>query len=149
MQGFLRRQALDRGAEDRTICTDMQITNRAVPCDHSALSRHLAALGHPLRLRLLALLLAVDEPLCVCEISDGLQIPNYQASRHLKALAEEGCVSSQRKGLWIYYSAVVTPAVRALVPLLSPAVSDLQRVEQRLKKREDGVCVVGPGDGGS
>lgn len=131
----------------RTICAIVQIRNRATAYDVESLSRQLAVLGHPLRLRLLALLLAVEEPLCVCEISDGLQIPSYQASRNLKALAEEHCVSSQRKGLWIYYSAVVTPAIRALASLLSPAVSDLQRVEQRLKMREGGVCVVGPGGG--
>ncbi len=132
-----------------TICSMVQIANRSTPFDHEALSRHLAALGHPLRLRLIALLLAIEEPLCVCELSDALQIPNYQASRHLKALAEEGCVSSQRKGLWIYYSADVTPTIFALKHLLIPAMSDLQRVEQRLKMREDGVCVVGPGEAGS
>ena len=108
------------------------------------LSKRLGALGHPLRLRLLSLLMAVNEPLCVCELSDGLGIPNYQTSRHLKVLSEAGWVSSTRKGLWIYYALAGTPGIIDLPSLLAPAAPDLERMQKRLQQREGGVCVVGP-----
>jgi len=108
------------------------------------LSKRLGALGHPLRLRLLSLLMAVNEPFCVCELSDGLGIPNYQTSRHLKVLSEAGWVSSTRKGLWIYYALAGTPGIIDLPSLLAPAAPDLERMQKRLQQREGGVCVVGP-----
>lgn len=115
--------------------------------DYTSLSRELAALGNPTRLRLLALLQAADEPLCVCELSDGLAIPDYQTSRHLKALSEAGWVVSRRNGLWIYYELAKRSRVIDLPSLLEPAAEDLGRMRERLRQRKDGRCVVGPTKG--
>jgi ArsR family transcriptional regulator len=59
------------------------------------------ALSDPTRLRILNLLLPRD--LCVCEIVDGLGIPQPTASRHLAYLRKAGLVDSRKDGLWIYY----------------------------------------------
>jgi len=77
----------------------MQIDNAKTGTDNAALAAALAALGEPTRLRLLALLMAFSEPLCVCELSSGLDLPEYQTSRHLAALKRAGLVASERQGL--------------------------------------------------
>lgn len=112
--------------------------------DYTELSKELGALGHPTRLRLLALLQAADEQLCVCELSDGLAIPNYQTSRHLKVLSEAGWVSRTREGLWIYYELSEESRVIDLPSLLEPVAEDLERMKRRLRQRKDGRCVIGP-----
>lgn len=108
------------------------------------LAQRLAAVGHPTRLRLLALLNATGEALCVCELSDGLGIPDYQTSRHLKALSAAGWVSHQRDGLWIYYRLADTPLLIDLASSLEPLPDDLGRTRVRLEQRHDGRCVIGP-----
>jgi ArsR family transcriptional regulator len=42
-------------------------------------------------------------PLCVCEISQCLKLPQNLTSHHLKVLKDFGLVSSYRKGLKIFY----------------------------------------------
>ncbi len=116
--------------------------------DYMRLSKELAALGNPTRLRLLALLQAAEEPVCVCELSDGLAIPDYQTSRHLKVLSEAGWVASRRDGLWIYYGLSEKPRVIDLPSLLEPAAKDVDRMKARLRQRKGGRCVVGPTKGG-
>lgn len=113
------------------------------------LSKRLAALGNPVRLRLLALLQAVGEPLCVCELSDGLGIPDYQTSRYLKALSAAGWVSSERDGLWIYYCLTGDRLVIDLAGSLEPLSGDLKKIRARLDQRHDGRCVVGPAGEGA
>ena len=115
--------------------------------DYTELSKELAALGNPTRLRLLALLQTAGEPLCVCELSDGLAIPDYQTSRHLKVLSEAGWVSRTREGLWIYYKLAKKTRVIDLPSLLKPPAEDVERMQARLRQRKDGRCVVGPTKG--
>lgn len=112
--------------------------------DYARVSKQLSALGHPIRLRLMSLFHAVDEPLCVCELSDGLAIPDYQTSRHLKALSDAGWVSSTRDGVWIYYRLAEGLSSVDLSSLLSPMASDLKRMKARLQQRKAGRCVIGP-----
>ena len=50
-------------------------------------------LGEPTRLRLLNLLAQTGE-VCVCELVDALQLPQYNVSRHLSVLARAGWVST-------------------------------------------------------
>ena len=122
----------------------LQIAKGQMTSAFEQLSKRLAALGNPTRLRLLALLVTVNEPLCVCELSDGLGIPDYQTSRHLKALSSSGWVSSTRDGLWIYYSLSDNSLPFDLRQELTPLRSDLERMRERLHQRRNGRCVVGP-----
>jgi ArsR family transcriptional regulator len=61
-----------------------------------------AALSDTTRLRLLNLLRAGE--VCVCDLVDGLQIPQPTASRHLAALRKAGLVTVRKDGLWCHYS---------------------------------------------
>jgi ArsR family transcriptional regulator len=115
-------------------------------------TRLLAALTDPTRLRLVQLLLR--EELCVCELVDALQVPQYKVSRHLSRLRGVGLVEARRNGRWIYYSigrqGRLNKFRRDLLRVMDvhldgvPAVrKDDLRLSRRLALRRAGRCVVG------
>ncbi len=59
------------------------------------------ALGHPGRLRVLAMLR--DGPLCVCQITSVLDLAGSTVSVHLSELRRAGLVAEQKQGKWVYY----------------------------------------------
>lgn len=61
-----------------------------------------AALAHQTRLRCLMLLMVYDE-LCVCDLTQVLDVAQPHMSRHLAQLRALGLVSDRRDGLWIHY----------------------------------------------
>lgn len=108
------------------------------------------ALGDETRLRLVNLFLQADEDLCVCEMVDALELPQYQISKHLTILKNAGLLQASRRGTWVYYRLDrETPFLRDLGKMLSrhlkqPAfAADAAKVKQRLSLREAGRCVVG------
>ncbi len=60
------------------------------------------ALADPIRRRILAMLLAVDEH-CVCDLHGALDAPQPKVSRHLAVLREAGLVLARRDGVWMRY----------------------------------------------
>jgi len=60
------------------------------------------ALGDPVRLRLFYLLSLRDE-LCVCHLTEALELPQSTVSRHLGVLRHAGLVNTRRDGKWMYY----------------------------------------------
>lgn len=60
------------------------------------------ALSDPTRLRCIALLSCHDE-LCVCELTEALDLPQPKISHHLAALRKAGLVIDRKEGLWIHY----------------------------------------------
>jgi ArsR family transcriptional regulator len=79
-------------------------------------------LGHPGRLRILALLR--DGPLSVCQIATVLGAPPSTISGHLSELRRAGVVGEQRAGKWIYCRLSEDPAVGALLVPLFAALAD-------------------------
>jgi ArsR family transcriptional regulator len=73
-------------------------------------------LGHPARLRLLALLKA--GPCSVCHMAAALGVPVSTASGHLLELRRAGLIAEERHGRWVCYSLVDDPATTAVVELL-------------------------------
>ena len=111
------------------------------------LSRRLRTLAHPRRVRVLGLLLAVESPVCACELADALGLPDYEISRHLSALRAAGFVTSEHKGPWVYYQPTPSELFEALRPFLTPEPEDLERLKARMRKRKGGSCVIGPKGG--
>lgn len=68
----------------------------------------LKVLSEPIRLRL-AVLLAAEGEVCVCQLSSALQEPEYKISRHLGVMRAAGLVQARRDGTWMYYQ-LATPA---------------------------------------
>lgn len=53
------------------------------------------------RLRILKML--QTKPLCVCEITDILQLAASTVSKHLSILKEEGFIKEEKEGRWVNY----------------------------------------------
>ncbi len=59
------------------------------------------AISDPNRLRILKML--QTRPLCVCEITDILQLAASTVSQHLKVLKEAEFIAEQKDGKWVNY----------------------------------------------
>jgi ArsR family transcriptional regulator len=81
------------------------------------------ALGHPGRLRILAILR--DGPLSVCQIATILSAPASTISGHLSDLRRAGLVCEQRTGKWIHCRLSDDHCVATLLmPLLAALTED-------------------------
>ncbi|MDZ7402271.1 MAG: metalloregulator ArsR/SmtB family transcription factor [candidate division KSB1 bacterium] len=108
------------------------------------------ALSDETRLRLLNLFLVSKEPLCVCELTDALNVPQYQISKHLSLLKYMGLIKHEKHGKWAYYSLNEgNPVNDQLFKFLRdflidpPFQSDWQYLQTRLCLRQNGKCVIG------
>ena len=64
----------------------------------------------------IALLIAREGELCVCELTAGLDLSQPKISRHLAQLRSNGLLADRRQGQWVFYR---------LHPQLSPWVITL------------------------
>jgi len=109
------------------------------------------ALSDVTRLRLLRLLVTNDKRICVCELVDALDMPQYRVSRHLNILKNAGLIDSQRDGTWMYYSHLKrgSPFKEQLFNMLNHQMNekvfltDEKKLADRLKLRDGEKCVVG------
>lgn len=87
----------------------------------SKLEQHasrLSALGHPVRLQILRLVVqAGDDGAAAGEIQARVELPPSTLSHHLKRLLDAGLLSSRSEGTYHYYSADYA-ALRALTDYL-------------------------------
>lgn len=75
--------------------------------DARALARGFAALGDPVRLRLLNLLATSTEgAVCVCDLVEPVGKSQPTVSHHLKVLREAGLVTVDKRGTNNWYAAV-------------------------------------------
>ena len=71
------------------------------------LARRFAALGDPVRLRLLSMLATTpDGAVCACDLVEPLGKSQPTVSHHLKVLREAGLVTSEKRGVNVWYAAV-------------------------------------------
>ncbi len=84
------------------------------------LARAFAALGDPVRLRLLSLLASAPAgEVCACELVVPVGRSQPTVSHHLKVLSEAGLIVGDKRGRWIWYAVVperLTLLRRALEP---------------------------------
>ncbi|HCS12414.1 MAG: hypothetical protein COS82_03505 [Zetaproteobacteria bacterium CG06_land_8_20_14_3_00_59_53] len=94
------------------------------------------ALGDPVRLRLFYLLSRYAE-LCVCHLTDALQLPQSTVSRHLGSLRHAGLVATRRDGKWMYYrlSGELAASLAAIIGPVADATqqSDLRQLDEILQ----------------
>src|SRR5580704_5886660 len=73
--------------------------------DAEELARAFAALGDPVRLRLLNLLGAAPEgEVCICNLVEPIGKSQPTISHHMKLLVDAGLVHGERRGKWVWYS---------------------------------------------
>ncbi len=103
--------------EETAACAAGCAPAEGLPTDQAEqLATLLKALADPVRLRLYTRIAATTGATCVCDLGDfGVSQPTV--SHHLRKLREAGLIESERRGTWVYYSAVAT-ALAPLQPLL-------------------------------
>jgi ArsR family transcriptional regulator len=73
----------------------------------AVLAQGFAALGDPVRLRVLSMLAAAPAgEVCVCEFVKPLGKSQPTVSHHLKVLVDAGLITGDRRGKWVWYSLV-------------------------------------------
>ena len=95
---------------------------QAAPLDASQaaeLARRFAALSDPVRLRLLNLLATSRSAVCACDLVEPVGKSQPTVSHHLKVLRDAGLVTSDKRGVNVWY-AVVPAALDVLRDALAP-----------------------------
>ncbi|MDI6400792.1 metalloregulator ArsR/SmtB family transcription factor [Balneolaceae bacterium ANBcel3] len=108
------------------------------------------SLGDEKRLRIMHLFVRSRQALCVSELVDALNIPQYQVSRHIQHFRQAGLLKVRKEGIWSYYYLNEDRAFKKLFyDFLSktfsgdPFQKDWKALGVRLSYREKGRCVIG------
>lgn len=89
--------------------------------DALAIALRLKALGDPVRVQLMSLLLAqADTGICTCDLAPAVGLSEATVSHHLKQLRDAGLVEGTRKGTNVYYRPRAE-SLRALCQVIDPA----------------------------
>jgi len=107
---------IEVGAE-REACCPSVLDAPLAESQAAVLARGFAALGDPVRLRLLSLIAAAGE-VCACELLEPLGRSQPTVSHHTKALADAGLITGEKRGRWVWWS-VVRPALAELADALA------------------------------
>jgi ArsR family transcriptional regulator, arsenate/arsenite/antimonite-responsive transcriptional repressor len=70
----------------------------------SATATLFKALADPTRVRIVNMLAAAGEGVCVCDLTPELGLSQPTVSHHLKKLAEAGLLQREQRGTWAFYS---------------------------------------------
>jgi ArsR family transcriptional regulator len=73
--------------------------------DAAALAHVFAALGDPVRLRLLSIVASADE-VCSCNLEEPLGRSQPTVSHHTRILAEAGLIRGEKRGRWTWWTVV-------------------------------------------
>src|SRR3954469_18439265 len=90
--------------DDGVCCAPLQAAPLAED-EAAELAKVFAALGDPVRLRLLSLVAAADE-VCSCDLESPLGKSQPTVSHHTKALADAGLITGEKRGRWVYWRLV-------------------------------------------
>ena len=95
--------------------TDQESTVVTAPCcappgtptvaerDAETYAAWFKALADPTRIRILNLLAASEEPVCVCDITGHFPLGQPTISHHLKVLRDVRFVEAERRGTFMHY----------------------------------------------
>jgi len=86
--------------------------------ERGELAARFKALADPTRVAILSMLSAEQE-VCVCVLTDQLDVSQPTISHHLKILREAGLVDATRRGTWAFYR-LVPDALEELRSALAP-----------------------------
>lgn len=108
------------------------------------------ALSDETRLRILNLFLKSGKNLCVCELMDALQLPQYAISKALNIMKNADLFTTEKEGTWVYYKLNKdSQENKSLFNFIKSNLpsnlfnQDEERLNKRLMLREKDKCVVG------
>jgi ArsR family transcriptional regulator len=70
------------------------------------LAESFAALSDPIRLRLLSFITSAGTEVCACDLVQPSGRSQPTVSHHMKILVDAGLVIREKRGLWVWYTAV-------------------------------------------
>jgi ArsR family transcriptional regulator len=110
----------DAGGSDSVVCC-APLSASPLPAEVApTLAKAFAALGDPVRLRLMSLLMTADTgEVCACDLVEPVGKSQPTVSHHLKVLRDAGLVTGTRRGTNIWYAAA-PDQVAALRAVLAP-----------------------------
>ena len=85
------------------------------------LERLLRSIADRHRLRILNMLARAGAPVCVCEFTAELELPQQNISYHLKQLADAGVIVRERRGRYSYYTLVDHALAKIAALVAQPA----------------------------
>lgn len=85
------------------------------------------ALGHPARMRIVAMLQSGE--LCACQITEVLKLAPSTVSTHLKELRRAGLILERKDGKWVHFSPAHDPAAHAWIETALAAAGDDRQLE--------------------
>ena len=85
---------------ERGVCCALPDVNQAWAEGTSEL---LKALSDPTRLTIMASLWKAEGPVCICDLTAGLELGQSTISHHMAKLKDAGLVESDKRGIWIHY----------------------------------------------
>lgn len=90
-------------ASGETSCCPSVVDAPLSEADAESMAHVYAALGDPVRLRLLSLIAAAGE-LCSCDMVEPLAKSQPTVSHHTRILAEAGLIEGDKRGRWVHWS---------------------------------------------
>ncbi|MCH8553074.1 MAG: metalloregulator ArsR/SmtB family transcription factor [Natronospirillum sp.] len=103
-------------------------------------ARLFRCLGDSTRLSLMLLIQEQGE-LCVCELTEALQLSQPKISRHLAQLRQCGLVEDRRQGQWVFYrlpdslpgwmGRVLAATAAGQARMIEPAIQRLEVMQNR------------------
>jgi ArsR family transcriptional regulator len=99
------RQAAKVATVEDDLCCASVVESPLSESEAVELAHVLAALGDPVRLRLLSLVAAEDE-VCSCDLEAPLDRSQPTVSHHTKILADAGLIVGDRRGRWTWWKVV-------------------------------------------
>ncbi|HSB14580.1 MAG TPA: metalloregulator ArsR/SmtB family transcription factor [Bryobacteraceae bacterium] len=105
------------------------------------------AIGHPVRLRLLAMLRS--GPLCVCQMTVVVKLAASTVSEHLSDLRKAGLVTERKEGRWVEYRLSESALRQGILDPVWPALendretqADAVLLKELRRVRVDELCSV-------
>ncbi len=80
------------------------------------------AMGHPVRLRILAMLRT--GPLCVCQMTAVVKLAASTVSEHLSQLRRSGLVLERKEGRWVEYRLADSAAPEGVLAMIWAGLED-------------------------
>jgi ArsR family transcriptional regulator len=118
---------------------EKKLTDKEMLMDYLKLEQYLKGIGDQNRLRILSYLM--HQSLCVCELTELLQMTQPAISQHMKKLKEAGIVSEEKRGRWTIWSIQVRhPQYPVLIHLLSLLPKPERTVEDLIKEGKKVKC---------
>lgn len=91
------------------------------------------ALGHEVRLKIYRALR--EEKLCVCELTELLDMSQPAVSQHLSKLKNAELIESERQGQWTFYCSSGGRFTETIEDLLEDTPGSLRRSVNEIKKK--------------